>query len=590
MSDAVSDETRDEAKRKQAPEQGGDAEKAKRRGNLAGRATAASTSAAEWRETTYRRAVARAGERAPDFSTSSEIPVQPLYTADDLAGWNPDEALGYPGEYPFTRGIQPTMYRGRLWTMRQYAGYATAEESNRRYRYLLEHGTTGLSVAFDLPAQMGYDADHPLAEGEVGKVGVSISSVEDMRVLFEGIPLERITTSMTINATAAILLALYIAVAKEQGADVRALSGTVQNDILKEYIARGTYIYPPTPSMRIITDLFRYCAEETPKWNTISISGYHIREAGATAAQEIGFTLANGIAYVQAALDAGLDVDRFAGQLSFFFNAHNLFFEEVAKFRAARRMWARIMRERFGAKDPRSWLLRFHTQTAGSTLTAQQPDNNIVRTAYQAMAAALGGTQSLHTNSWDEALALPSAEAARLALRTQQVLADETGVADTIDPLAGSYYVEALTDELERRAAEYIAKIDALGGSVRAIEQGFIQREIEDAAYRYQCDLEEQRRIVVGVNRFAQAEEPHPAILRVDPALGRAQAAKVAVLRARRDNAAVGAALSALEAAARGTENLLPRILAAVEAYATLGEISDTLRRVFGVQQAQRNV
>jgi methylmalonyl-CoA mutase N-terminal domain/subunit len=549
-----------------------------------------SASAEEWRATTYRRAVERAPERQPAFTTSSEIAVQPLYTAEDLRDWGPAEKLGYPGEYPYTRGIQPTMYRGRLWTMRQYAGYATAEESNKRYRYLLEHGTTGLSVAFDLPTQMGYDADHPLAEGEVGKVGVSISSVEDMRTLFDGIPLEKITTSMTINATAAILLALYIAVAREQGADVRKLSGTVQNDILKEYIARGTYIYPPAPSMRIITDLFRYCAAEVPRWNVISISGYHIREAGCTAAQEIGFTLSNGIAYVRAALDAGLDVDAFAGQLSFFFNGHNNFFEEVAKFRAARRMWAKIMRERFGAKDERSLLLRFHTQTAGSTLTAQQPDNNIVRTAYQAMAAALGGTQSLHTNSKDEALALPSEESARLALRTQQILAYETGVADTIDPLAGSYYVEALTDELERQAWEYIEKVDALGGSVRAIEAGYIQREIEDAAYRYQCELEDEKRIVVGVNRFQQAEEQHPAILRVDPELGRRQAAQVAALRGRRDNATVGSALAALDEAARGTENLLPRILAAVEALATLGEISDTLRVVFGEQQSERSM
>ncbi len=550
-----------------------------------------SESAEAWRETTYHRAVERAGEREPRFTTSSEIEVEPLYTADDLAGWDPQTRLGYPGEYPYTRGIQPTMYRGRLWTMRQYAGYATAEESNRRYHYLLDHGTTGLSVAFDLPTQMGYDADHPLAEGEVGKVGVSISSLEDMRTLFEGIPLERITTSMTINATASILLALYIAVAKEQGADVRKLSGTVQNDILKEYIARGTYIYPPQPSMRIITDLFRYCAEEVPRWNTISISGYHIREAGATAAQEIGFTLANGIAYVQAAVDAGLDVDKFAGQLSFFFNAHNIFFEEVAKYRAARRMWAKILRERFGAKDERSWLLRFHTQTAGSTLTAQQPDNNIVRTAYQAMAAVLGGTQSLHTNSKDEALSLPTEEAVQVALRTQQILAYETGVADTIDPLAGSYYVEALTDALERQAWDYIAKVDALGGSVRAIEQGYIQREIEEAAYRYQCEMEEQRRIVVGVNKFqSSVEEQPPATLRVDPEVGRRQAAKLAALRERRDNAAVGSALAALEDAARGTDNLLPRILAAVEAYATLGEISDTLRRVFGEQQSERTI
>jgi methylmalonyl-CoA mutase N-terminal domain/subunit len=545
---------------------------------------------ARWYETTYRRAVEKTPEREPSFTTSSGIVVDPLYSADQLAGWSPEEALGYPGEYPFTRGIQPTMYRGRLWTMRQYAGFGTAEESNRRYHYLLEHGTMGLSVAFDLPTQMGYDADHTLAEGEVGKVGVSISSLEDMRTLFDGIPLERITTSMTINATAAILLALYLAVAREQGADLRKLSGTVQNDILKEYIARGTYIYPPAPSMRIITDLFRYCADEVPRWNTISISGYHIREAGATAAQEIGFTLANGIAYVSAAIGAGLDVDQFAGQLSFFFNGHNNFFEEVAKFRAARRMWAKIMRERFGAREPRSWMLRFHTQTAGSTLTAQQPDNNIVRTAYQAMAAVLGGTQSLHTNGKDEALSLPTEDSVRIALRTQQILAYETGVADTIDPLAGSYFVEALTDELERRAWEYITKVDELGGSVRAIEQGYLQREIEEAAYTFQRDLEEQRRIVVGVNRFQIEEEPPIALLRVDPEVGRRQAARLVSLRERRDNAAVGAALVALEEAARGTANLMPRILAAVECYATLGEISDTLRRVFGEQHEERRV
>ena len=546
------------------------------------------TGVEQWRATVYNPAAKKNGERDFAFTTSSGVPVEPLYTQASLPGWEPNQALGFPGQYPYTRGIQPTMYRGRLWTMRQYAGFATAEESNKRYRYLLEHGTTGLSVAFDLPTQMGYDADNELAEGEVGKVGVSISSLEDMRTLFDGIPLDKITTSMTINATASILLSLYIAVAKELGADVRKLSGTVQNDILKEYIARGTYIYPPAPSMRIITDLFQFCAAETPRWNTISISGYHIREAGSTAAQEIGFTLANGIAYVQAALDAGLDIDRFAGQLSFFFNGHNLFFEEVAKFRAARRMWAKIMRERFGAKDERSWLLRFHTQTAGSTLTAQQPDNNIVRTAYQAMAAVLGGTQSLHTNGKDEALSLPTEDAVRIALRTQQVLAYETGVADTIDPLAGSYFVEALTDELERQAWDYIHKIDELGGSVRAIEQGFIQREIEEAAYTYQRELEAGRRIVVGVNRFQVEEEQPIAILRVDPEVGRRQAAKLAALRERRDNAAVGAALKSLEDAARGTANVLPRILAAVENYATLGEISDTLRGVFGVQREER--
>ena len=549
---------------------------------------ATSADAEQWRATTYARAVAKQGERAAKFTTSSDIVVEPLYTAENLADWNSETALGYPGEYPYTRGAQPTMYRGRFWTMRQYAGFSSAEESNQRYKYLLEHGTTGLSVAFDLPTQMGYDADSPLAEGEVGKVGVSIGSLEDMRALFDGIPLERVSTSMTINSTASILLALYIAVAKEQGADIRKLSGTVQNDILKEYIARGTYIYPPQASMRIITDLFRYCADEAPNWNTISISGYHIREAGSTAAQEIGFTLANGIAYVRAAVNAGLDVDRFAGQLSFFFNGHNNFFEEVAKFRAARRMWAHIMRERFGAKDARSLLLRFHTQTAGSTLTAQQPDNNIVRTAYQAMAAVLGGTQSLHTNSKDEALSLPTEDAVRLALRTQQILAYETGVADTIDPLAGSYYVESLTDALEAQAQEYIDKVEALGGSVRAIEQGYIQREIEEAAYRYQTELDEQKRIVVGVNRFQQADEAPIPTLRIDPAVGQRQAAKLAALRDRRDNAAVTAALAALEVAARGNENLMPRILAAVEAHATLGEISDVMRHVFGEQHAER--
>ncbi len=544
-----------------------------------------------WRENVYKKAIQKTPERQQEFTTTSAsgIEVQPLYTQADLEarGFDPSTSLGFPGEYPYTRGIQPTMYRTRFWTMRQYAGYATAEESNRRYHYLLEQGTTGLSVAFDLPTQMGYDADHPLAEGEVGKVGVSISSLEDMELLFQGIPLERVSTSMTINSTAAILLALYIAVAKRQGADVRQLSGTVQNDILKEYAARGTYIYPPQPSMRIITDLFQYCAEHVPRWNVISISGYHIREAGSTAAQEIGFTLANGIAYVQAAVNAGLDVDLFAGQLSFFFNAHNNLFEEVAKYRAARRMWAKIMRERFGAKDPRSWLLRFHTQTAGSTLTAQQADNNIVRTAYQALAAVLGGTQSLHTNSKDEALSLPTAEAVQVALRTQQILAYETGVTDTIDPLAGSYYVEWLTDELEKRAWEYIRKIDELGGSVRAIELGYMQHEIEEAAYQFQKDVEEGKRVIVGVNKFQTKEDLRPDVLRVDPEIGRRQAQKLAALRSRRDNAAAGAALAALEDAARGTANLLPRILAAVEAWATLGEISDTLRKVFGEQQKQ---
>jgi len=520
---------------------------------------------------------------------SPNLDLSPLLSDKDQHDFNAHEQLGYPGEFPFTRGIHPNMYRSRLWTMRQYAGFGTAEESNRRYHFLLSQGTTGLSVAFDLPTQMGYDADHPLSEGEVGKVGVSISSLEDMETLLHGLPLERISTSMTINATASILLALYIAVAKKQGAEVRKLSGTVQNDILKEYIARGTYIYPPQYSMRIITDIFRYCAEHLPRWNTISISGYHIREAGATAVQEVAFTLSNAISYVQAALDAGLNVDRFAGQLSFFFNSHNNLFEEVAKFRAARRMWAHIMHERFSAQDPRSLMLRFHTQTAGSTLTAQQPDNNIVRTAYQALSAVLGGTQSLHTNAKDEALSLPTEEAARVALRTQQILAHETGVADVVDPLAGSYYVEYLTDQIEQQAWEYIHKIDSLGGSVHAIERGFMQAEIERAAYEYQCKLDDQQAIVVGVNRFIAEGEQRPALLRVDPEVGMRQAAKLAALRARRDNEKVQQTLVALEKGAAGHENLLPLILAAVETYATLGEISDAMRRVFGEQHEFRS-
>ncbi len=544
----------------------------------------------EWRETTARSAKEKAAQRKQQFETSSGIEVPDLATQEDLQGFDPHTMLGYPGEFPFTRGIHPGMYRSRFWTMRQYAGFSTAEESNKRYHFLLSQGTTGLSVAFDLPTQMGYDADNPLAEGEVGKVGVSISSLEDMETLLNGLPLERVSTSMTINATASILLALYIAVAKKQGADVRKLSGTVQNDILKEYIARGTYIYPPRASMRIVTDIFRYCAEHLPRWNTISISGYHMREAGATAVQEVAFTLSNAIAYVQAAIDAGLDVDRFAGQLSFFFNSHNNLFEEVAKFRAARRMWAHIMRDRFHAQDPRSMMLRFHTQTAGSTLTAQQPDNNIVRTAYQALAAVLGGTQSLHTNSKDEALSLPTEESARIALRTQQVLAYETGVADVVDPLAGSYYIESLTDAIEERAWQYIEKIDALGGSVRAIERGFMQAEIEQSAYDYQRSLEEGHTVVVGVNRFVGGEEGRPELLRVDPEVGRRQGARLAALRERRDNERVQQAISALEQAAAGNDNLLPFIIQAVEAYATLGEISDAMRRVFGEQREFRSV
>ncbi|GCE19501.1 acyl-CoA mutase large subunit family protein [Dictyobacter kobayashii] len=549
-----------------------------------------SKSASEWRNTTARKVGEKSTTRKEKFVTSSDIEIPDLPNEEDLTNWDAQTQLGYPGEFPFTRGVRPGMYRSRLWTMRQYAGFASAEESNQRYHYLLSQGTTGLSVAFDLPTQMGYDADHPFSEGEVGKVGVSISSLEDMETLLHGLPLERISTSMTINATASILLALYIAVAKKQGADPRKLSGTIQNDLLKEYTARGTYIYPPRHSMRIITDIFSYCAEELPQWNTISISGYHMREAGSTAAQEIAFTLSNAIAYVQAALDAGLNVDTFAGQLSFFFNSHNNLFEEVAKFRAARRMWAHIMRERFHAQDPRSMMLRFHTQTAGSTLTAQQPDNNIVRTAYQALAAVLGGTQSLHTNSKDEALSLPTEETARLALRTQQVLGYETGVADVVDPLAGSYYVEALTNELEQRAWAYIQQIDDLGGSVRAIENGYMQSQIEEAAYEYQLSLEKEQTVVVGVNRFKQAEPAHTSSHKVDPQIGARQAEKLAALRQRRDNELVSQKLQALQRAATGSDNLMPAIIAAVEAYATLGEISDTMRQIFGEQHEFRSL
>ncbi len=544
----------------------------------------------EWRNTTLKSAQAKAAERQSNFVTSSDIEVPDVSTAADIRNFDNSAQLGYPGEFPFTRGVQPTMYRSRLWTMRQYAGFSTAEESNKRYHYLLSQGTTGLSVAFDLPTQMGYDADHPLSEGEVGKVGVSISSLEDMETLFHDLPLDRISTSMTINATASILLALYIAVAKKQGVAMRQLSGTTQNDILKEYIARGTYIYPPQHSMRIITDIFQFCSEQLPRWNAISISGYHIREAGSTAVQEVAFTLANAIAYVQGALDAGLNVDRFAGQLSFFFNSHNNLLEEVAKFRAARRMWAHIMRERFHAQDPRSMMLRFHTQTAGSTLTAQQPDNNVVRTAYQALAAVLGGTQSLHTNSKDEALSLPTEDSARLALRTQQILAYETGVADVVDPFAGSYYVESLTNQIEERAWAYIQQIDTLGGSVHAIERGYIQAEIEQAAYNYQLALESKQATVVGVNRFQLENEKPAALLHLDAEVGRQQAAKLAALRQRRDNQLVAQQLHNLETGAQGSENLMPLILAAVEAYATLGEISNTLRRVFGEQHEFRSM
>ena len=549
-----------------------------------------SKDADEWRHTTAHKAKEKSTERKLHFSTSADIEIPDLATEEDLVDFDIHAQLGYPGEFPFTRGIHPGMYRSRLWTMRQYAGFGTAEESNERYHYLLSQGTTGLSVAFDLPTQMGYDADHMLSEGEVGKVGVSISSLEDMETLLDGLPLERISTSMTINATASILLALYIAVAKKQGADIRKLSGTVQNDVLKEYIARGTYIYPPQHSMRIITDMFRYCADHLPHWNTISISGYHVREAGSTSVQEVAFTLSNAISYVQAAIDAGLDVDMFAGQLSFFFNSHNNLFEEVAKFRATRRMWAQIMRDRFHAQDPRSMMLRFHTQTAGSTLTAQQPDNNIVRTAYQALAAVLGGTQSLHTNSKDEALSLPTEESVRIALRTQQILAYESGVADVVDPLAGSYYVEYLTNCIEQQAWDYIRRIDELGGSVHAIEHGFMQAEIEQASYAYQRSLEEEKTIVVGVNRFIMENDVRPTLLRVDPEVGKRQAAKLALLRQKRDNVQVQQVLAALERGAGSTQNLMPLILDAVEAYATLGEISDAMRRVFGEQHEFRSI
>jgi len=516
--------------------------------------------------------------------------VKQVYRAEDLHGFDATRELGAPGEYPFTRGIQPTMYRGRLWTMRQYAGMGDAEESNRRYKFLLDQGTNGLSVAFDLPTQIGYDSDDPLALGEVGKVGVAIDSIEDMERLFEGIRLDTISTSMTINATAAILLALYVAVARRTGADVRRLSGTVQNDILKEYIARGTYIYPVRHAMRLVTDLFAWAADEVPEWNTISISGYHMREAGCTAVQEVAFTLANGMTYVQAALDAGLNVDAFAPRLSFFFNAHSNLLEEVAKFRAARRMWARIMREHFGALNARSWMLRFHTQTAGSTLTAQQPENNIVRTTVEALAAVLGGTQSLHTNGFDEALSLPTESAARIALRTQQILAHESGVAQTADPLAGSYYVESLTNEIERRAEEYmaaVARFDLGGkyGMLRAIEQGYVQREIQNAAYAYQRDVDEKRAIVVGVNEFAtssDAKEVAVPIQRIDTTLEGRQVERVRALRTRRDAAVHADALRRVEDAARSGENLMPRILNAVESYATVGEIANVLRTVFG--------
>jgi methylmalonyl-CoA mutase N-terminal domain/subunit len=519
------------------------------------------------------------------FTTDSGLELHRFYSPNDLAGWDYEKEAGYPGEAPFTRGVYPSLYRSRLWTMRQYAGFGSARESNARYRYLLSQGQTGLSVAFDLPTQIGLDSDHPLARGEVGRVGVAIDSLEDMEMLFEGIPLERVSASMTINSTAAILLALYFAVAEKQGADLTRLSGTVQNDILKEYIARGTYIFPLAPALRIVTDIFAFCREHAPEWNTISISGYHIREAGSTAVQEVAFTLANAIAYVEAALARGLAVDDFAPRLSFFLNAHNDLLEEIGKFRAARRLWARIMTERFRAQDPRSCMFRFHTQTAGSTLTAQQPNVNIVRVTLQALAAVLGGTQSLHTNARDEALALPTEASALLALRAQQILATESGVTNTVDPLAGSYVIEKLTSQIESQAQEYLRKIEAMGGMVRAIESGYVQREIQQAAYEYQKAIEREDRVVVGVNRYKDETRSSPPLMHIDPEIERNQVERLTKLRARRDSVRVEAALRSVEETARTDRNLLPAILAAVKAYATVGEISDALRRVFGEYQ-----
>jgi methylmalonyl-CoA mutase N-terminal domain/subunit len=519
------------------------------------------------------------------LASPTGLPMEAVITQDALNNWDPETELAYPGQFPFTRGVYPTMYRGRLWTTRQYAGFGTAVESNQRYRYLLAQGVHGLSVAFDLPTQIGMDSDHPLAQGEVGKVGVAIDSLEDMQTLFDGIPLEHVSTSMTINSTAAILLALYVAVAKQQGANLQRLAGTVQNDILKEYIARGTYIYPLRPAMRIVTDIFAWCRRELPNWNAISISGYHIREAGSTDVQEVAFTLANGIAYVQAAIDAGLAIDDFAPQLSFFFNSHNEFLMQIAKFRAARRLWARTMRDRFHARDPRSMMLRFHAQTAGSSLTAQQPENNLVRVSLQALAAVLGGCQSLHANALDEALALPTEQSALLALRTQQIIANESGVVNTVDPVAGSYAIEKFTNEIESGAEEYIAKIDAMGGMLRAVEAGFVQQEIQKAAYEYQQAVDSGEQVVVGVNRFQADEERPIPTLQIDPAIEAAQIARLNALRARRDTTKTKSALAEIERRARTTENLMPAILRAVESYATVGEISDALRRAFGEYQ-----
>jgi methylmalonyl-CoA mutase N-terminal domain/subunit len=540
----------------------------------------------KWQETVLKKSLDKFKERKTRFETSSgiEVPRVPLPQDDDH---DYEQQLGFPGEYPYTRGVQPTMYRSRFWTMRQYAGFSTAEESNKRYRYLLGQGQTGLSVAFDLPTQIGYDADDPIAQGEVGKVGVSISSIRDMQQLFDQIPLDQVSTSMTINAPAGVLLAMYIAVAKRQGADVKKLRGTIQNDILKEYVARGTYIFPPTPSMRLITDIFQFCAAEVPSWNTISISGYHIREAGSTAAQEVAFTLSNAIAYVEAALIAGLHIDDFAPQLSFFFNAHNNLLEEVAKFRAARRMWAKIMRERFKAQKPASWQLRFHTQTAGSTLTAQQPENNVVRVTLQALSAVLGGTQSLHTNSMDEALWLPTEKAVRVALRTQQIIAHESGVADSVDPLAGSYLIEHLTDEIEKMATDYIAKIDDMGGALQSIEKGYMQNEIQNAAYAAQQAIERGEQVIVGMNQFKVQEELTLERLRVDPAIEMGQKAKLRELRESRDQRVAEQLLEKLRSAASGTENLMPLFIECVENDVTLGEICNALRVVWGEYVAE---
>lgn len=539
----------------------------------------------QWEKRELDDSLSRFPQRRERFEAPSEIELKGVFTPDDIKEIDYLRDLSFPGSYPFTRGVHPAMYRSRLWTMRQYAGYATAEESNRRYRYLLSQGQTGLSVAFDLPTQLGYDSDNPLARGEVGKVGVAVDSLRDMELLFKGIPLDKVSTSMTINSTAPIILAMYLAVARKQGVSLERLSGTIQNDILKEYISRGTYIFPPTPSLRLIIDIFSYCIEKLPRWNFISVSGYHIREAGATAVQEVAFTLANAIAYVEAAIKRGLQVDSFAPRISFFFNSHNHFLEEVAKFRAARRLWARIMKEKFHARDFRSMMLRFHTQTAGSTLTAQQPDNNIVRITLQALAAVLGGTQSLHTNSREEALALPSEESVQIALRTQQIIAHESGVADTVDPLGGSYLIERLTSEIESRALEYIERIDQMGGSLKAIEEGFFQQEIQESAYRYQKEVEEEKQIIVGVNRFTTEEKAPIKLLTIDPSVEMEQTKRLRRLRKERDSNLVSRSLDEVERVARSEQNLIPTIIQAVESYATVGEISDCLRKVFGIYQ-----